>query len=129
MSSVRQGTPLRQRLIEDLKLAGYSVRTQEAYLRAVRQRSRHYQRSPADLNEDELRRYFVHLRDVKKWARNSITIAICGIRFFYQRTLDREGQVFGIVRPPQQNKLPVILTRHEVRKILGTSRIRSTVPV
>lgn len=115
-------TVLRDRLVQDLKLAGYSERTQEAYVRAVRQLAEHYQRSPDDLAEDELRRYFVHIRDVKQWARSSITIALCGIKFFFEKTLKREWFVFEIARPPRESKLPVILTREEVRRVLGAVR-------
>lgn len=115
-------TALRSRFIEDLKLAGYSERTQEAYVRAVRQLAEHYHRSPDRVSEAELRRYFVHVRDVKRWARNSITIALCGIKFFFEKSLKREWSVFEIVRPPRQSRLPVILTREEVRRILSQVR-------
>ena len=68
-------TRLRQRLLEDLKLAGLSECTQNAYVRAICQLAEHYMRSPGLLCEDDVRRYLVHVRDVKHWARNSITIA------------------------------------------------------
>jgi len=113
---------LRQRLSEDLKLAGYSERTQEAYVRAVRQLAEHFRRPPDRITEDDLRQYFVHLREVKRWARNSITIAICGIKFFVEKTLGRQWNVFEIVRPPHEHRLPAILTREEVRLILGHVR-------
>jgi integrase/recombinase XerD len=48
-------TPLRQRMIEDLQLRGLSERTQEMYVRAVRQLAEHYQKSPAQMTEEELR--------------------------------------------------------------------------
>lgn len=110
---------LRQRLTQDLKLAGYSERTQEAYVRAVRQLAEHFRRSPDRISEDELREYFVYIREVKRWARSSITMALCGIKFFVEKTLGHKWGVFDIVRPPQESKLPVILTREEVWTILG----------
>jgi len=113
---------LRQRLSQDLKLAGYSDRTQQAYICAVRQLAEHFRRSPDRLSEDEIRSYFVHIRDVKHLARNSITIALCGIKFFFEKTLKREWSVFDIARPPRESKLPVILTRKEVRRILSGVR-------
>jgi site-specific recombinase XerD len=51
-----------------------------------------------------------------------MTVAICGIRFFYEQTLNRNWAIFGILRPAPEKKLPVILSREEVRQIL--SRIR-----
>ena len=54
-------TPLRQRMIEDMKLRGYSARTQEAYVAAVRQLAEHCRKSPDQLAEEELRQYFLYL--------------------------------------------------------------------
>jgi site-specific recombinase XerD len=52
-----------------------------------------------------------------------MTIAICGIKFFYQRTLEQEWTTFNLVRPAPEKKLPVILSRAEVRQILGRIRL------
>jgi site-specific recombinase XerD len=115
-------SPLRRRFIEDLKLSGFSERTQEAYVRSVRQLAEHFGTSPDLLSEDPLRAYFVHIRDGKHWARSSITIALCGIKRFYEKTLGRSWAVFEIARPPHEARLPVILTREEVWKILAAVR-------
>ena len=81
---------LRKRMIECLQLRGLSERTQEAYVRAVRQLSDHYHKSPDLITEEELAQYFLHIKNVKKYSRASSTIAICGIKFFYEKTLNRE---------------------------------------
>jgi integrase/recombinase XerD len=52
-----------------------------------------------------------------------MTIAICGIRWFYKDTLSRDWKIFGIVRPAPEKKLPVILSREEVRRILSGIRL------
>ena len=49
-------TALRNRMIEDMQLRGFSKRTQEAYVRAVRQLAEHYHKSPDQINEEELRK-------------------------------------------------------------------------
>lgn len=116
-------TPLRQRMIDDMKLRGLSANTRQVYLIAVRQLAECYRRPPDGISEEELRAYFLYLKDVRKLARSSITIAICGIKFFFERTLNRKWSVFGIVRPPRARKLPVILARDEVRRILRCVRI------
>jgi len=116
-------TALRQRMIEDLKLRGYSKRTQQAYVASVRQLAAHYGKSPDCLNEAELRSYFLYLKDDRKLARASITIALCGIKLFYQHTLGRDWQIFDIVRPPRERRLPVVLSRGEVQQILACVRI------
>jgi integrase/recombinase XerD len=116
-------TELRKRMIECLQLRGLAERTQEAYTRAVRQLAAHYHKSPAQISEAELRQYFLYLKNVKHYSRNTMTIAICGIRFFYEQTLQRNWAIFGIVRPAPEKKLPVILSLAEVRQILGRIRL------
>jgi len=115
-------TELRKRMIECLQLRGLSERTQDSYVRAVRQLAEHYHKSPDLISEEELRQYFLHLKNVKHYARNTMTIAICGLRFLYQDTLHREWAIFGTVRPAPEKKLPVILSKEEVRQILGCLR-------
>ncbi len=84
---------LRQRFIEDLQLQGLSARTQQAYARAVRQLAEHVKKSPADISEEELRQYFLHVKNVRHWARASMTQALCGIKRFFEQTLRREWHV------------------------------------
>ena len=80
-------TELRKRMIETLQLGGLSERTQEAYVRSVRQlaprlsqisRPRHRRRTPT---------VFLCIKNVKKYLRPTTTIALCGIKFFFERTL------------------------------------------
>jgi integrase/recombinase XerD len=113
---------LRKRMIECLQLRGLSERTQESYVRAVRQLAEHYHKSPDLITEEELRQYFLFLKNVKHYARTTTTIAICGIKFFFERTLEKDWTTFNLVRPAPEKKLPVILSLAEVRQIL--SRIR-----
>ena len=116
-------TELQKRMTECLQLRGLSERTQQSYLRAVRQLAQHYHKSPALITEEELRQYFLFLKNVKHYARPTTTIAICGIRFFFETTLQRQWSIFNLVRPAPEKKLPVILSREEVRQILGQVRL------
>ena len=111
-------TELRKRFIEDLQLKGYSVRTQEMYVRAVRQLSQHYKRTPDLITDEELRDYFLYNLNVRKWSRTASTISLCGIKFFYEQTLQRDWTTLRFIRPAKEKKLPVVLTIDEVRKIL-----------
>jgi site-specific recombinase XerD len=110
-------------MIDDMQLRGLSARTQEAYVGAVRRLAGHYRRSPAEITEEELRQYFLHLANEKKVARATATIALCGIRFFFEHTLGRSWTTLRFVRPVREKKLRVILSREEVRRILGEVRI------
>lgn len=116
-------TELRKRMIECLQLRGLAERTQEAYTRAVRQLAEHYHKSPDLISEEELRQYFLFIKNCKHYSRNTMTVAICGLRFFYEQTLNRNWSIFGIVRPAPEQKLPVILSLGEVRTILGCIRL------
>jgi site-specific recombinase XerD len=116
-------SPLQQRMLEDMQLRGLSARTQEAYARAVWQLAQHYRRRPDQLSEEELRQYFLYLTNEKKIARPTATIALCGIKFFYEQTLKQPWPTLRFVRPPREWKLPVVLSRAEVRRILHEVRI------
>ena len=91
-------TPLRRRMLEDMQLRGFSARTQEAYARAVRQLAEHYHRSPDHLTAEDLRQYFLYFTNEPKVARATATIALCGIRFFFEQTLRREWTTLRFVR-------------------------------
>jgi integrase/recombinase XerD len=116
-------TPLRYRMIQDLQLRGYSDRTVEAYVRAVAQLAQFHHAAPDRLSEEQVRQYFLHLRTVQKVARGTHTIALCGIKFFYEQTLGRSWTVLDVARPKGSQKLPVVLSRDEVWRILGAVRI------
>ena len=115
-------TILRDRMLADMQLRGLAEKTQTAYLRTVRQLAAHYGKSPDQIDEEELRQYFLYLKNEKKASRSTCTIAICGIKFFYERTLGREWATFELVRPPKSKKLPVVLSQEEVRRILACVR-------
>jgi site-specific recombinase XerD len=114
---------LRQRFREDLQLQGLSERTQQAYVRTVRQLADHVQKSPAEISEEELRQSFLHVKNVKKWSRATMTQAICGIKCFFEQTLHREWTTLRIVRPAKEKRLPVILTVEEVQRLLSAIRL------
>jgi integrase/recombinase XerD len=105
-------TQLRQRMIEDMQLRGLAERTQEMYVIVVRQLAEHYSKSPDLITEEELRQYFLYLKNDKQYSRSAITVALCGIKFFYEHTLKREWTTLALVRPPRERKLSVVLRGH-----------------
>jgi site-specific recombinase XerD len=110
-------------MIQDLQLRGYADRTVEAYTRAVRQLAQFYHASPDQLTEEQVRLYLIHLTTVQKVARGTHTIALCGIKFFYEQTLKRTWPVLDVARPKGEKKLPVVLSRDEVWRILAAVRV------
>jgi site-specific recombinase XerD len=88
----------------------------------VRQLAEYYHKPPDQISEEELRQYFLYLKNVKQVSRSTITLALCGIKFFYERTLQRQWATLDLVRPQREKKLPVVLSVEEVRQILGRVR-------
>jgi integrase/recombinase XerD len=112
-------TALRRRMLADLQLRGLAPRTQQCYVEAVKHLTQHYRRTPDQISEDELRQYFLFLINDKKVAESTFRIHLYGIRFFYERTLQRPWPVFDLVRPRNIQKLPVVLSLREVRFLLA----------
>jgi len=80
-------TSLRHRMLQDLQLAGLSERTQDAYLRAVRQLADHFHTPPDRLTEPQLHDDILHLKNDRNFASASLGIAYSGIKFFYSHTV------------------------------------------
>ena len=108
---------------EDLQLHGYSPRSVDAYVRAVRQLAEHYHKSPDRISEEELRQYFLYNKNVRKWSRVASTISLCGIKFFFEKTFKKEWTTFKLVRPPKEKKRPPILSFKEVRASVNNTRM------
>jgi len=116
-------TELRKHMIEDMQLRGLSASTQEKYVRAVRDLARYCHRSPDQLKDEDLREYFLYMMNERKASRSTTTIRLCGIKFFYEQTLKQPWPTLELVRPAREHKLPVVLSREEVRRILAEVRI------
>lgn len=112
-------TPLRQRMIEEMQLRGLSRKTQEAYVGAVKQLATYYGQSPEQLGDEELRQYFLYLRNKKKVGESTLNVALYGIRFLYVQTLKKRWPTLEIARAPKKKKLPVVLSVEEVRAIFS----------
>ena len=69
-------TPLAQRMLHDLQLAGRAERTQESYLRQVRKFAQWLMKSPDVATEDELRRYLLYIKNDQQWAGNSLKVTL-----------------------------------------------------
>lgn len=96
-------SPLRVRMIEDMKLAGLATSTQAVYVESVRKLAAHYRRSPDKLNEEEVRSYLVGLRD-RGVARGTFKSNHYGIQFLYRHTLDRDWPLFSKKRFASRGK-------------------------
>jgi site-specific recombinase XerD len=105
---------------DDLTLLPISPRTVQSYLACVRHLGEFYDRSPELVTIEEIRQYFIHLKIHKKVARQTSTQALCAIKMFWEKTLQRTWpREVQLVRANPQVKLPVVLSAAEVRRILA----------
>jgi len=110
------------RMSEDMRLVDYRPRTQEAYALAMRLFFEHVGREPALLTEEEVRRYFLYLRDERQLSPSYLNIAVCAMRFFFLRTMRVEWEVFDLLRVQRGKSLPMVLAIAEVWRVLGVIR-------
>lgn len=106
------------RMRDDMRLRDFRPKTRTAYESAVRQFLRWLDRGPETACEEDVRAYVLHLRDEKRQAPSSINIAICGLRFFFTYTLPRDWPVLELLRVNHPQKLPVVLSTDEIRRLL-----------
>jgi site-specific recombinase XerD len=112
----------RERMSEDMRLRDFRPRTQEGYLLAVRQFIDRVAREPEALTDEDLRAYFLYLREDKKLAPSTINIAVHALRFFFLHTMQRDWKVFDLLRVNKPRMLPVVLSQGEVRAVLRAVR-------
>ncbi len=112
-------TPLRQLMIEQLRVRNDSRRTEEAYVSAVAHCARYFGRSPEKLSPDEIRRYLVYLREEKKASWSLVNQTVCGLRFFYRHVMHQpDREVRHIPYQRREKPLPVVPSRDEVAAFL-----------
>ena len=114
-------SPLRQRMIDDMRMRKFGDKTQSDNLRAVRNFTKYLGRSPDTAAVEDLRNYQLHLVD-HGISPASLNSAISGLKFFFTVTLDRE-EVMAKMQPVHlPRKLPVILSGEEVRRLIAATR-------
>jgi integrase/recombinase XerD len=77
---------------------------------------------PVDLSEEQVRAFFLHLINERGYSPQSIRQARASLGAFYREMLDLDWKVFGTIRTKDVHKLPEVLTREEVRFLLGSVR-------
>jgi len=112
----------RPRMSEDMRLRDFRARTQEAYLLATRQFVDWVGHEPENITDDDVRAYFLYLREEKKLAPSTINIAVHALRFFFIHTMQRDWHVFGLLRVNKPRLLPVVLSQPETRAMLHAVR-------
>ena len=106
-----------------VELKDFRPPTKKEYLRYLRKLGEHYACDPAALSEDQLRAYFLFLRQEKKFGGSAMKLARCALRCFFRDGLHVAGwTVFEEVRVAPPQTLPLVLTREQVATLLGAVR-------
>lgn len=114
-------TPLRQRMIEDMRLVGLSDGTQRVYVDAVRNLARRYQLSPDELTQEQVREYFLELSR-RGLAASTVRVQLFALKFLYLNTLQRDWSLLKLYRIKKSKRLPIVLSRKEVWHLLDHLR-------
>jgi integrase/recombinase XerD len=118
-------TPLRQRMLDDLRRRNYSPDTIRGYIRAVQQFAEYFHRSPEQMGGDELRRYQLYLLHERKLALGTVENNISAPRFLYKKTLKRRDLAFDdLPFPKQPRTLPTVLSPDEVTRLIEAATNR-----
>jgi integrase/recombinase XerD len=111
-------TTLRQRMLEDLQIRQYSPTTIRLYLYAIKTFAKHFGKPPDQLGAEHIRRFQLFLIKEKKVSTSTYVLMVCALRFFYTHTLHRKVAIERIPFPRREQKLPLILSRDEVKAML-----------
>jgi site-specific recombinase XerD len=109
--------PLRQRMLEDMRLRKLAEGTQTGYIRAVKNFTRFFGRAPDQASAEDLRQFQLHMASMGV-SRTTINATISGLRFFFEVTLERPELMRKMSTVRVERKLPVILSPAEVNRLI-----------
>jgi integrase/recombinase XerD len=119
-TNTRAVSPLRQRMLDDMRMRKFTEHTQSDYIRAVRKLAAFLGRSPDTATDEELRRFQLHLVDAGTGAV-TINVTITALKFFFDVTLGRPGVMAKMQHVRVPRKLPVILSPEEVGRLIAAA--------
>ncbi len=113
-------SPLRRRMIEDMRMRKLSIKTQDTYVRAVRHFAGYLGRSPAAASDEDLRRYQLYCVD-RGVSPITLNATMTGLKFFFEVTLKRP-ELMGKMRHVRvARNLPVVLSREEASRLIESA--------
>jgi integrase/recombinase XerD len=119
--STREISPLRQRMLEDMRLRKLAPHTQAGYVRAVRKLAGYLRRPPDTATVEDLRNFQLHLVD-QGTSPITLNATITGLKFFFDVTLDR-SELMSKMKPVfVPRTLPVVLSREEVSSLIAATK-------
>ncbi|MBU0676610.1 MAG: site-specific integrase [Verrucomicrobia bacterium] len=106
------------KLDEDLKLSGYAKRSRQSYVRSVRQLMNFWGCGLEEVEEQQVREYWLHCKDELDWSGATMRISYSGIKFFYQHTLKRDWETLRLLKVKRHVTPPTVMSIEEVRQVL-----------
>lgn len=113
---------LREEMKKDMDLKAFSEKTKSSYLRHVEMFAKYFGKSPELLGDKEIKDYLHYLMVGKKISRSYCSQAYSGLKFFYETTLKRDWKSYRIPRSKSEKKLPSVLSREEVKRIINVTK-------
>jgi integrase/recombinase XerD len=112
-------TPLRTRMIEDMKMRNLSPHTQRVYVSVVARFAAFFRKSPEQLAPEDVRTYLLHIVHKRRASWSFYIQTLCALRFLYHTTLGRSHLLDGIPCPKKVKRLPVVLSPEEIRQFFS----------
>jgi integrase/recombinase XerD len=111
-------TQLREQMIDAMTVRGFSPRTHQSYLMAVKDLARYYHLPPDQLSIDQLQAYFLYLVKERGLSDASCRLYLNAIRFFYREVLKQAAFDVTLQVPKRKQRIPELLQRTEIVRIL-----------
>jgi len=106
---------------KELKIRGYSKKTQENYLRYMRDFVKYHMKSPDELNIKDIKDYQFHLVESKKVSYTVFNQSVCAIKFFYKNALQKDWDINHIPYQKRRKKLPDVFSKEEVQSLINAA--------
>ena len=113
-------TPLRQKMIDGMKLRNFSPRTQKTYLKSVESLALFYNQSPAKLSSEQVQKFILHLINEKNLAWNSCNVCFSAFKFFYLKILKSDEIDLSLPKRKKETRLPQIYSKEEIEVIFNS---------
>jgi len=109
---------LREKLLHEMQLRNYSQRTIRSYISSLSGLEKYYDNSPDKITVEQVKKYLHHRVTVEKVSVSTVNITINAYKLLHEDVLKNDYEKIDIKRPKREKKLPVILSRGEINKII-----------
>lgn len=113
---------LRKRFLQEMQIRNYSQQTIRSYLGRLSELSKYFNQSTDTITVEQVKQYLHYRVTVEKVSVSTVNITISAYKFLHNDVLQNGYEKIDIVRPRREKKLPVILSRSEINKIIEVTQ-------